>query len=204
VSHTPEGHTLAGARDAGMELPQVAANVSGPIDLSAAAALLYDRGFFKPGNGADTELTVLQYDRDKELSRDGLLELAERLSQRGFALRHVPNPDRPGEYMVAVSGLGGVEIYPSGAPASWDSKEPRSSQANVKLRGSDANSPTKAETFAPKYNDLVLLKETCRFEGTLAAAVILSFRGGQIPIGDPRDGKHNGEKRLANGDALSR
>ena len=204
VCRTPGRHTSAGAREAGMEFPQVEPNTSGAIDLGEAARLLCERGFFNKGYGPDTPLTVLQFDMDEELSREGLLELAERLNKCGFALRHVPNPDRPGEYMVAVSGLGGAEIYPSGAPASWDCKEPRSSQANAKLRESDKNSPTKAGTFDPKYRGFALVKESCRYFPTLAAAVILSFRGGQIPIGEPSDGNNNGEMRLANGDTLSR
>jgi hypothetical protein len=165
---------------------------------------LHERGFLNSGYGGDTELTVLQFDMDEELSREGLLRLAELLSKRGFAFRHVPDPDRLGAYMLVVSPLSGVEIYPSRARASWDCEKPRSSQANVKFRESDANSPTKAETFDRKYNGLVLLKESCRFEETLAAAVILSLWGGQIALGEPIDGKNNGEKRLANGDALSR
>ena len=202
--HTPEGYTLAGARDAGMERPQVAPNVRGPIDLRAAAELLHKRGFLNSGYGAGTKLEVVQIDIDKEHSREELLKFAELLSERGFAFRHVPDPDRPGAYMLVVSPLSGVEIYPSGAPASWDCEKPRSSQANVKLRESDTNSPTKAGTFHPKYRGGVLLKESCRFEDTLAAAVILSLWGGQIALGEPIDGTNNGEKRLANGDALSR
>ena len=187
-----------------MEFSQVVPNTSDPIDLGEAAELLFKRGFFNKGYGPDTPLTVLQFDMDEELSREGLLELAERLNKCGFALRHVPNPDRPGEYMVAVSGLGGAEICPSGAPASWDCKEPRSSQANVKFRESDPDGPTKAETFDPQYFGDVLLKETCRWRKTLAAAVILAQNGGHIALGEPIGGTHNGEMRLADGDALSR
>jgi hypothetical protein len=204
--HTPERHTSAGAREAGMEFSQVVFNTSGPIDRGAAAELLFKRGFFNKGYGAETPLTVLQIDHGKELSREGLLEHAKLLIDCGFALRHVPDEDRPGEYVIAVSKLSGAEIYPSGAPASWDCKEPpsESSQANAKLRESDKNSPTKAGTFDPQYRGIAFVKEQCRFFPTLAAAVILSFRGGQIPIGEPRDGTNNGEMLLANGDTLSR
>jgi hypothetical protein len=187
-----------------MEFPQVKPSTSDPIDLGEAGRLLYERGFFNKDYGPDTPLTVLQIDHGKELSREGLLELAKLLIDCGFALRHVPDEDRPGEYVIAVSKLSGAEIYPSGAPASWDCKEPPSSQANAKLRESDKNSPTKAGTFDPQYRGIAFVKEQCRFFPTLAAAVILSFRGGQIPIGEPRDGTNNGEMLLANGDTLSR
>ena len=202
--HTPERHTSAGAREAGMEFSQVVFNTSGPIDRGAAAELLFKRGFFNKGYGAETPLTVLQIDHGKELSREGLLEHAKLLIDCGFALRHVPDEDHPGQYVIAVSKLSGAEIYPSGAPASWNCVKPRSSQANVKFRESDPDGPTKAATFDPEYFGDVLLKEQCRFGKRLAAAVILAQNGGHIALGEPIDGNHNGEIRLADGGALSR
>ena len=187
-----------------MEFPQVEPNTSDPIDLGEAGRLLCERGFFNEGYGADTPLTVLQIDHGKELSREGLLEHAKLLIDCGFALRHVPDEDHPGQYVIAVSKLSGAEIYPSGAPASWNCQKPRSSQANVKFRESDPDGPTKAQTFDPQYFGDVLLKETCRWRKTLAAAVILAQNGGHIALGEPIDGTHNGEMRLADGDALSR
>ena len=187
-----------------MEFPQVEPNTSDAIDLGEARRLLCERGFFNKGYGAETPLTVLQIDHGKELSREGLLELAKLLIDCGFALRHVPDEDHPGQYVIAVSKLSGAEIYPSGAPASWNCQKPRSSQANVKFRASDPDGPTKAQTFDPQYFGFFLLKEQCRFGKRLAAAVILAQNGGHIALGEPIDGNHNGEKRLADGDALSR
>ena len=44
----------------------------------------------------------------------------------------------------------------------------------------------------------------CRWRKRLAAAVILAQNGGHIALGEPIDGNHNGEIRLADGGALSR
>jgi hypothetical protein len=206
VCRTPGRHTSAGAREAGMEFPQVEPNTSDPIDLGEAGRLLCELGFFNKGYGPGTKLEVLQIDMPvgKVRTREELLELGRKICDRGFALRMVPDPAHPGKPELRADPLIGMEMYPHGQLGSWN--DGQSSQANHRLRPSDENSPTKAETFGEEFYYKVVLKQSCwTFDNKASAAILCVPGGGQIALGAPKvGGKQNGENFFCAGDALSR
>jgi hypothetical protein len=144
-----------------MEFPQVEPNTSDSIDLGEAGRLLCELGFFNKGYGPGTKLEVLQIDMPvgKVRTREELLELGRLISKRGFALRMVPDPAHPGKPELRADPLIGMEMYPHGQLGSWN--DGQSSQANHRLRPSDENSPTKAETFGEEFYYKVVLKQRC-------------------------------------------